>query len=178
MLEDRQGNLWFGGDKGVTVYTRLINMVENHRQGDNITALLEARDGRMWVGTKEDNITSLYEDSQGCIYTGYWEFGKGFDRYDPATGVTRRYVLRGEILPLQDKVYSGDLIGANWYNGFLEDSRGLVYPVEQSDSRNLVFTGRRLLFVYMQPGADWAVLTIQGPDGPERLTIRLEEGRT
>ena len=104
VLEDRQGNLWFGGDKGVTVYTRLINMVENHRQGDNITALLEARDGRMWVGTKEDNITSLYEDSQGCIYTGYWEFGKGFDRYDPATGVTRRYVLRGEILPLQDKV--------------------------------------------------------------------------
>ena len=129
VLEDRQGNLWFGGDKGVAVYTRLINMVENHLQGDNITALLEARNGRMWVGTKEDNITSLYEDSQGCIYTGYWEFGKGFDRYDPATGVTRRYVLRGEILSLQDKVYSGDLIGANWYNGFLEDSRGNLWCI-------------------------------------------------
>ena len=63
------------------------------------------------------------------------------------------------------------------YQPVLEDSRGLVYPVEQSNSRNLVFTGRRLLFVYLQPGADWAVLTIQGPDGPERLTIRLEEGR-
>ncbi|MBO7589460.1 MAG: hypothetical protein J6T18_08570 [Bacteroidaceae bacterium] len=124
VLQDRHGNIWFGGDKGIAVYTRLINMVENHLQGDNITALLEASDGRMWVGTKEANVTSLYEDSQGCIYTGYWELGKGFDRFDPSTGLTRRYVLRGEILPLQDKVYSGDLIGANWYNGFMEDSRG------------------------------------------------------
>ena len=129
VLQDREGNIWFGGDKGIAVHTRIMNLVENRRQGDNITALLEASDGRMWVGTKETNITSLYEDSQGCIYTGYWEFGKGFDRYDPATGVTRRYVLRGEILPLQDKVYSGDLIGANWYNGFLEDSRGNLWCI-------------------------------------------------
>jgi len=129
VLEDSEGNLWFGGDKGIAVYTRLLNIVESHRQGDNITALLESRDGRMWVGTKEANITSLYEDSQGCIYTGYWEYGRGFDRFDPSTGVTRRYVLRGEILPPQDKVYAGDLIGANWYNGFLEDSRGNMWCI-------------------------------------------------
>lgn len=124
VLEDKQGNLWFGGDNGVAVYTRTLNIVGSHREGDNITALLETRDGRILAGTKEADISSLYEDGEGCIYTGYWEYGKGFDRYDPVSGVTRRYVLRGEILPEQSGVYSGDLAGANWYNGFLEDSKG------------------------------------------------------
>lgn len=56
----------------------------------------------------------------------------------------------------------------------LEDSRGLVYPVDQLDSRDLVFTGGILWKVSAEPGADWAILTLVGPEGTERLTVRLE----
>ena len=59
----------------------------------------------------------------------------------------------------------------------LQDSRGRVYAVQALASRELVFTSRILLGVPgIEPGADWAVLTLPGPEGPAWLTVQLREG--
>ena len=58
----------------------------------------------------------------------------------------------------------------------LEDDRGLRRSAELKAGRDLVFTSRRLWAVELEPGAEWAVLTIEGPDVPERLIVRLEGG--
>ena len=69
-------------------------------------------------------------------------------------------------------------LGSPWFSiqPQLEDSRGLVFPVHSVNNRELVFTGRYLWKVSAKPGAVWAILTVAGPDGAERLTVRLEVG--
>ena len=59
----------------------------------------------------------------------------------------------------------------------LQDNRGKTYQtVYPAASRELVFTCRWLVSVPgFAPGADWAVLTLQGPEGPEWLTVQLGE---
>lgn len=62
----------------------------------------------------------------------------------------------------------------------LQDNREQTYePVYPVLSRELVFTSRWLCRVSdFPPGADWAVLTLRGPEGPVWLTVQLGEGRT
>ncbi|MBR5702213.1 MAG: hypothetical protein IKX47_07080 [Oscillospiraceae bacterium] len=61
----------------------------------------------------------------------------------------------------------------------LQDNRGKTYNfVYTAGCRELVFTCRWLVAVPgFDPGADWAVLTLQGPEGSEWLTVQLGEGR-
>ena len=73
------------------------------------------------------------------------------------------------------------LLGAPYYSALLEeelqDSRGRVYPVTVLAQRELVFTSRILLGMPdLEPGADWAVLSLPNPEWGAWLTLRLKEG--
>ena len=60
----------------------------------------------------------------------------------------------------------------------LMDSRGQTYTVSFLARWSLVFNSTFLLIADgMEEGADWAVLTLQGPEGPVFMTLRLGEGR-
>lgn len=64
ILQDRNGFIWFGTDKGLNRYdgrnfdlfVRNPNDI-NSISGNNITALYEDRKGRLWIGTNDNGIT-------------------------------------------------------------------------------------------------------------------------
>lgn len=64
ILQDRNGFMWFGTDKGLNRYdgrnfdlfVRNPNDI-NSISGNNITALYEDRKGRLWIGTNDNGIT-------------------------------------------------------------------------------------------------------------------------
>ncbi|MEW6618407.1 MAG: two-component regulator propeller domain-containing protein [bacterium] len=63
IIEDRQGNLWFGTNGGVTMY--------------------DGKDWKTWTtrdGLASDAVRSIIEDRKGNLWFGTWE--KGVSRYD------------------------------------------------------------------------------------------------
>ena len=73
--------------------------------------------------TNENKVSALYEDKNGKIYVGLWSH-VGFNVYDKKREVFKRYALWSKkhdyLFPI---VFEGNLFGANWYAGFLEDNQ-------------------------------------------------------
>lgn len=142
LMQDSDGLLWIGtesngtdtlnlasGRTGNLTYTLLSGRLSRE------TAVREAgvleqyavhglrRDG----GINENKVSALYQDSDGTIYIGLWSH-VGFNTYDKRTGVFKRHCIwsgpAGYIFPL---LFEGNPFGANWYTGFLEDSRGNLW---------------------------------------------------
>lgn len=76
LYKDRDGNIWIGTDKGVSMYAHKYNSIRHYRKipdanspvSDHITALLQDHNGLIWVGTEkglcqynspEDNFTRI-----------------------------------------------------------------------------------------------------------------------
>ena len=68
----------------------------------------------------ENKISALYEDKLGNIWIGLWAH-VGFNRYDTETNSFKRYALFNDENASETP---WDLWGANWYNDFLEDTKG------------------------------------------------------
>ena len=178
IYKDKQNNLWFATSDGLCVKPSEINKFRHYRyipgvseslSSNKVTALLQDRNGTMWVGTQqngvdtmrfnlekfgnlkyeilknnidkntlnkekkilalyqksnidktesENNISALYEDSEGAIYIGLWS-GIGFNKFTYTNGFKREYLFaeKGSTL------FGNELIGANWYSDFLEDKQ-------------------------------------------------------
>ena len=125
IFEDRQGNIWVGGDNGLSVLCPALQQVHSLSQ-DNVTALLEDHDGKLWVGKAEDRVSRIYEDSHGAVYVGLWN-NTGFQVWEG--GKMRKGVIAGPIPERQWKAASGDRRSSNWISDFLEDSRGRFWVV-------------------------------------------------
>ena len=150
IFEDRQGNLWVGGDNGISVLCPVLQQVHTPRlPSSQITALMQSRDGSLWVGTadsgayiidneikhidyrpagrtNESHVSCLYEDSSGAVYIGLWA-GCGFNIWE--NGRVRRGAVSGPIPKEQHQVAWEDRIYYNWISDFLEDSRGRFWVV-------------------------------------------------
>lgn len=125
IYEDRQGNIWVGGDNGLDVLCPALQQV--HRLADgNITALLEDHTGKLWVGRSEDRVSRIYEDSRGTVYVGLWN-NTGFQIWNGDR--MKMGVVEGPIPEAQWKAASGDRRSSNWISDFLEDSRGRFWVV-------------------------------------------------
>lgn len=125
IFEDRQGNLWVGGDNGLSVLSPALQQVHTLSSGQ-ITAICQTRDGKIWLGTAEDRVSRIYEDSHGTVYVGLWN-NTGFQIWEQ--GKMRKGVIAGPIPERQWKAASGDRRSSNWISDFLEDSRGRFWVV-------------------------------------------------
>ena len=140
IYEDRQGNLWVGGDNGLSVLSTAMQHVQTI-DIPKVSALMEDRAGRLWVGTTDNGtfvmpekrqvsqdspVSALYEDSEGSIYIGLYA-GYGFHVWK--NGRVARASVSGPIPAQQDVVAWEDRSHYNWIKDFLEDRDGRFYVV-------------------------------------------------
>lgn len=125
IFEDAQGNIWVGGDDGLSVLCPALQMVHTIST-DNVTALLQSGDGKMWIGTAEERASCLYEDRAGTVYKGLWN-NTGFEIYK--NGKMTKGIVSGPIPEEQSIAAWGDRRTSNWISDFLEDSRGRFWVV-------------------------------------------------
>lgn len=124
IFEDRQGNIWVGGDNGLSVLCTALQQVQIVSSA-HVTAILEDSHGKLWIGTAEDRVSRLYEDSAGAVYVGLWN-NTGWEVWK--NGKMHKQRLTGQTPPLQRPV-AASLSGANWISDFLEDSHGRFWVV-------------------------------------------------
>ncbi len=123
IFEDRQGNIWAGGDNGLSVLCPALQRVDVISRA-NVTAIMQESSGKMRIGTAEERISCLYEDSSGTIYVGLWN-NTGWEVWKD--GKMHKERLSGP-LP-EEQLEARYLDGANWISAFLEDSRGHFWVV-------------------------------------------------
>lgn len=139
LMQDRDGLLWVGtqenGVDTVNLVTGATGNVKYELLKGNPApgvaereryTLMQYRRHKVSLPNRhinENKVSALYEDKAGKIYIGLWSH-VGFNVYDKRKREFRRYCLwsvpAGYIFPL---LFEGNLFGANWYAGFLEDSR-------------------------------------------------------
>ena len=125
LFEDRQGNLWVGGDNGLSVLCPALQEVKTVSTAQ-VSALLQSRDGKLWIGTREQLISCFYEDSAGAVYVGYWN-NTGFDIWKE--GRKTHGKISGPVPPEQRVVAEGDRVTSNWISDFLEGRDGRFWVV-------------------------------------------------
>ena len=125
IFEDREGNLWVGGDHGISVLCPAFQQVKTISTGQ-VSALLEDSRGKLWIGTREERISSLYEDRSGAVYVGYWN-NTGFDIW--RGNVKTHGKISGPVPLPQHVVAEGDRITSNWISDFLEGGDGRFWVV-------------------------------------------------
>jgi len=124
IFEDRQGNIWAGGDNGLSVLCSALQQVSIVSTAQ-VSALMEDHNGKLWIGTADDRVSSLYEDSTGAVYVGLWN-NTGWEVWKDGKMV-RKDRLTG-ALP-EEQTEARHLDGANWISDFLEDSQGRFWIV-------------------------------------------------
>jgi len=123
LFEDRQGNLWVGGDNGLSVLCPALQQVRTLSSA-NVTAILEDSHGKIWIGRADDRVSSLYEDRTGTVYVGLWN-STGWEVWKD--GHMHKERLHGPLPKEQREAQYLD--GANWISDFLEDSQGRFWVV-------------------------------------------------
>ncbi len=155
IFEDSRGNLWVGGNNGLSVLSPHMQLIQSpNLPSKQITSLMQASDGSLWVGTADDgayvlgdlgsegdmthldyrpsgrpnegHVSCLYEDRGGAVYIGLYA-GCGFNIWE--NGHLRRGFISGPIPEGQHVVASGDRITSNWITDFLEDGNGRFWVV-------------------------------------------------
>ena len=134
IFEDRQGNLWVGGNNGLSVLCPALQQVHTIATGQ-VTALMQDREGRLWIGTADKGVlgmtasspvSCLYQDKEGAVYVGLWN-NTGFEIWE--NGKMRHGIVSGPLPREQAPAASGDRRSSNWISDFLEDSRGRFWVV-------------------------------------------------
>ena len=124
IFEDRQGNIWVGGDNGLSVLSSALQQVRPVSSAQ-VSALMEDHDGKLWIGTAEQRVSALYEDRSGTVYVGLWN-NTGWEVWKDGKRL-RQDRLSGPLPEEQREARHLD--GANWISDFLEDSQGRFWVV-------------------------------------------------
>lgn len=124
IFEDHQGNIWVGGDNGLSVLSSALQQVRPVSSAQ-VSALMEDHDGKLWIGTAEQRVSALYEDRSGTVYVGLWN-NTGWEVWKDGKRLCKDR-LSGPLPEEQREARHLD--GANWISDFLEDSQGRFWVV-------------------------------------------------
>ena len=124
IFEDCQGNIWAGGDNGLSVLSSALQHVRVVSTAQ-VSALMEDHNGKLWIGTAQERVSALYEDRSGTVYVGLWN-NTGWEVWKDGKKAYKDR-LTGE-LP-KEQTEARHLDGANWISDFLEDSEGRFWVV-------------------------------------------------
>ena len=168
MLEDQNGNLWFGTEKGLSQFNGLFT---THLSGMWISSLLESSDGTLWAGgsglhsydgtrwqehLKGMWIRSLLESSDGTLWAG----GNGLRSYDGTRwqehlkGMNITSLLEssdGKIWAgtFEDGLYSYD--GATWQ----EHLSGMIISSLLESKDGKIWAGTQINGLHSYDGTTW-----------------------
>lgn len=167
LMQDRDSLLWIGTEEDGTDTLNLRTLSSGNLRYSLLSGRLPERTRireretlRQYAlhglkrdsGLDENKVSALYQDSEGTIYIGLWSH-IGFNTYDKKSGTFKRHCLwsvpAGYVFPL---LFEGNLFGANWYTGFLEDNDGNLWcttwegvGLNLFDRKKGEFTGRHFI---------------------------------
>lgn len=169
LMQDSDNLLWIGtendGVDTLNINTGAVGNIKYSLLRENLDAATIAKerytlmqyklhnfDGSRYKYHNENRVSTLYQDTKGKIYIGLWSH-VGFNVYDKKTKSIKRYALWSEAPTMSlPNLFRGNLFGANWYAGFLEDSMGNFWCATwESIGLNLFdrdkgsFTGRNFI---------------------------------
>jgi ligand-binding sensor domain-containing protein/signal transduction histidine kinase len=185
-LEDRTGVFWifYSSGNGLASFDRKTNSLTYYSFNGNrasstalsgVTAMLEDRQGDLWVGTQgsgllkldrehhrltgyrftagatdglaEDRINALFEDREGCIWVAL--FGKGLQRFEPKPPV---FHAIGDLHQIEDP---NESIGC-----FFEDRRGDKWIGKHLGVYRIDASGKRTTIPLLKPGVPLDAMSI------------------
>jgi signal transduction histidine kinase/ligand-binding sensor domain-containing protein len=190
IAQDRDGNLWFGTNLGLSRYAGGEATVLTKADGlpdDYIVALLQARDGSIWVGTRgglasiaggkitaftaadglaSNYIRSLYEDAEGVLWIGTYDAGLTRLKGGKFTRVSRNEGLSsdGVFCILEDDR------GWLWMN-----SNQGIYRARKQDVHD-VADGRIPSLTSIAYSREDGLLNVEGNGGRQPAGIRARDG--
>jgi ligand-binding sensor domain-containing protein/serine phosphatase RsbU (regulator of sigma subunit) len=158
IIEDRRGNMWIAGKKGLLKYNSRERMLftENHGLPSNsIYAICEDYEGNIWVGTSggvclfrneafvtytekegltKSKVTAYFNDSKGNCFVGMYGGGVGL-------------LKDNTITPLSIKELDGQLVMA-----FSEDASGQIWVGCEGNINGVV--------IIAQKGETWGLVKV------------------
>lgn len=165
LLEDRRHNVWMGGRNGLSVYkadgtgvnlTRLPTLPDSSSLAYTYYALLETRDGAIWLGTNHGIVKATGDLSRPeqmcfasyCLHTGRLSFEQVQCLHEDAFG--RLWVgSEGGGLNLYDPE-KDEFISVNERYGLLADA---VFSIQEDKNGNL-WLGTNSGLVRLAPSRD------------------------
>lgn len=160
ILQDRYGFMWFGTEKGLNRYDGKSFIVftnnpkdNNSISGNNVTALYEAQDGKLWIGTYNNGLTI----------------------YDPIYQTFKRFVHNDKQLNSINKGYVSQIYedkeGRFWiclYGGGLElfnqqDGTFIHHVWKENDSNTVA--GNKVKSIYEMAPGKYLVGTFEAGNG-------------
>ena len=134
ILQDREGDLWFGMEGGISRYDGQSFKIFTAQDGlahNKVRSIFQDREGDLWFGTEggisrydgqsfktfttqdglaHNNVSSIFQDREGHLWFGTW--GGGISRYDGQSFKT---------------FTTQDNLGSKWVMSILQDREGHLW---------------------------------------------------
>jgi signal transduction histidine kinase/ligand-binding sensor domain-containing protein len=191
ITQDRDGNLWFGTNRGLgrysagqaTVFTR-----EDGLPDENIVAFLQASDGTIWAGTRgglasfqggaikafttadglaSNYIRSLYEDEDHALWIGSYDGGLTRFRDGRFTRFTTKDGLssNGVFCILED--------GQGWF--WMNSNQG-IFRVRKQELNDFV-EGKTTFLNSISYNKQDGLISVEGNGGRQPAGIKARDGK-
>lgn len=144
IIEDKRGNFWIAGKKGLLEYNSREKKLFTDRHGlpsNDILSLAEDNDGNIWVGTTtgiclfRNEAMVTYTEKEGLtrkVVTAYYTDSKG-NQFAGILGGGISLVKENEIIPLDIAELNGQTVLT-----FCEDAEGRIWIGSDNNEQGIV----------------------------------------